>query len=127
MKMRYVADDGIEFETEKECLEHECLLADIESSFIMYDERFNKLSSENYESCHYVSVLRRALDVGKYLYNQYGIGMNPDDMTEDGFYIYDDDGCFKSVSELFRYHCEQAKRFQRIKKKLLVLSGKEDL
>lgn len=125
--MRYVADDGTEFETEKECLEHECLLADIESSFIMYDERFNKLSSENYESCHYVSVLRRALDVSEYLYNQYGFGMYRDDMTEDGFYIYDDDGCFKSVSELFRYHCEQAKRFQRIKKKLLVLSGKEDL
>ena len=125
--MRYVADDGAEFETEKECLEHECLLADIESSFIMYDERFNKLSSENYESCHYVSVLRRALDVSEYLYNQYGFGMHRDDITEDGFYIYDDDGCFKSVSELFRYHCEQAKRFQRIKKKLLVLSGKEDL
>lgn len=124
--MRYVADDGTEFETEKECLEHECLLADIESSFIMYDERFNKLSSENYKSCHYVSVLRRALDVSEYLYNQYGFGMC-DDMTEDGFYIYDDDGCFKSVSKLFCYHCEQAKRFQRIKKKLLVLSGKEDL
>lgn len=125
--MRYVADDGTEFETEKECLEHECLLADIESSFIMYDERFNKLSSENYESCHYVSVLRRALDVSEYLYSQYGLGMYRDDITEDGFYIYDDNGCFKSVSELFRYHCEQAKRFQRIKKKLLVLSGKEDL
>lgn len=125
--MRYVADDGTEFETEKECLEHESLIADIESSFIMYDERFNKLSSENYESCHYVSVLRRASDVSEYLYNQYGFGMYRDDMAEDGFYIYDDDGCFKSVSELFRYHCEQAKRFQRIKKKLLVLSGKEDL
>lgn len=125
--MRYVADDGTEFETEKECMEYECLLADIESSFIIYDERFNKLSSENYESCHYVSVLRRALDVSEYLYSQYGLGMCHDDITEDGFYIYDDDGCFKSVSELFRYHCEQAKRFQRIKKKLLVLSGKEDL
>lgn len=125
--MKYVADDGTEFKTEKECLEHECLLAYIESSFIMYDERFNKLSSENYESCHYVSVLRRALDVSEYLYNQYGFGMSRDDITEDGFYIYDDDGCFKSVNELFRYHCEQAKRFQRIKKKLLVLSGKEDL
>ncbi len=125
--MRYVADDGTEFETEKECKEYECLLADIESSFIMYDERFNKLSSENYESCHYVSVLRRASDVSEYLYNQYGLGMSRDDITEDGFYIYDDDGCFKSVNELFRYHCEQAKRFQRIKKKLLVLSGKEDL
>lgn len=125
--MKYVADDGTEFETEKECLEYESLITDIESSFIMYDERFNKLSSENYEFCHYVSVLRKASDVSEYLYNQYGFGMHRDDMAKDDFYIYDDDGCFKSVSELFRYHCEQAKRFQRIKRKLLVLSGKEDL
>ena len=125
--MKYVADDGTEFETEKECLEHESLIADIESSFIMYDERLNKLSPENYESCHYVCVLRRALDVSEYLYSQYGLGMYREDMAKDGIYIYDDDGCFKSVSELFRYHCEQAKKFQRIKKKLSVLSSKEDL
>ena len=125
--MRYVADDGTEFDTEKECLEYESLIADIENSFIMYDERLNKLSPENYESCHYVCVLRKALDVSEYLYNQYGLGMNRDDITNNGVYMYDDDGRFKSVSELFRYHCEQAERFQMIKKKLLVLSGKEDL
>lgn len=125
--MRYVADDGTEFETEKECLEHECLIADIESSFIMYDERFNKLSSENYESCHYVSVLRRALDVSEYLYNQYGFGMDCNSITKEGIYLYDDDGRFKYVDDLFRYHCEQAHRLQRVRKRLLVLSGKEDL
>lgn len=125
--MRYVADDGTEFETEKECLEHECLLADIESSFIMYDERFNKLSSENYESCHYVSVLRRALDVSEYLYSHYGLGMNRDDIDKEGIYLYNDDGRFQLVDELFCYHCEQARRLQRIRKKLLVLAGREDL
>ena len=125
--MKYVAYDGTEFESEKECLEYESLITDIESSFIMYDKSFNKLSSDDYAFCYYVNVLRRASEVGEYLYQQYGLGMNCDDITEDDIYIYDDDGYFKSVSELFRYHCEQAKRFQRIKRKLLVLSGKEDL
>jgi len=125
--MRYVADDGTEFETEKECLEYESSVADIESSFIMYGEKLNKLSSKDYEYCHYVNVLRRATDVGEYLYQQYGLGMNRNNITKNDIYMYDDDGSFKSVSEMFRYHCEQAQKFQRIKKKLLVLSGKEDL
>ena len=125
--MRYVADDGTEFETEKECLEYESLIADIESSFIVYNNKFDKLSPEEYDNCYYVSVLRRAADVSEYLYRQYGLGMNCDDITEDDIYVYDNEGNFKSVSELIHYHCEQAKKFQKIKKKLLVLSGKEDL
>ena len=125
--MRYVADDGTEFETEKECLEHECLLADIESSFIMYDEKFDKLSSNEADRCFYVNVLRRATDVADYLYRHYGLGMNRDDIDKEGIYLYNDDGRFQLVDELFCYHCEQARRLQRIRKKLLVLAGREDL
>lgn len=125
--MKYVADDGTVFETEKDCLEHESLMADIESSFIMYNDKFDKLSSEGYDNCYYVVILRRASDVSEYLYYQYGLGMNRDDITKNGIYMYDDDGCFKSVSELFRYHFEQAKRFREIENKLSVLSDKEDL
>ncbi len=125
--MRYVADDGTEFETEKECLEHECLLADIESSFIMYDEDLNKLSSEDYDDCYYVHVLRRATDVGNYLYSQYGIGVERTDIAKEGIYYYDNDGRFRSVDALFCYHCEQARKFQRVRKKLLVMSGRDDL
>ena len=125
--MRYVADNGTEFETEKECLEYESLIADIESSFIIYNDKFDKLSPEDYDKCYYLSILRRATDVSEYLYKQYGLGMNRDNITKDDIYVYDDDGNFKSISELFHYHCEQAEKFQKIKKKLLVLSGKEDL
>ena len=126
--MRYVADDGITFDTEQECLEHESLIADIESSFIMYDEDLNKLSSEeDYVGCYYVHVLRRAADVGDYLYSQYGIGVEPTDIAKEGIYYYDNDGRFRSVDALFYYHCEQAEKFRKIKEKLLVLSGKEDL
>ena len=102
--MKYVANDGTEFETEVECLEHERYIGDIEASFIMYDESFNKLSSDDYAFCYYVIVLRRASEVGDYLYRQYGLGMNCDDITEDDIYIYDDDGYFKSVRKLFQYH-----------------------
>ena len=34
--MRYVADDGTEFDTEKECLEYENDILDIEKSFIIF-------------------------------------------------------------------------------------------
>lgn len=125
--MRYVADDGTEFETEKECLEHECLLADIESSFIMYDEDLNKLSSEDYDDCYYVHVLRRATDVGNYLYSQYGIGLECTDIAKEGIYYYDNDCRFRSVGDLFRYHQAQALKFQQIKEKLLASDDRDDL
>lgn len=125
--MRYVADDGTEFETEKECLEHECLLADIESSFIMYDKDLDRLSLKDYEDCYYVHVLRRAKDVGDYLYNHYGLGVDRDDITKDDLYYYDDDGRFRSVNSLFRYHQAQARKFQQIIEKLLVSDGRDNL
>jgi hypothetical protein len=125
--VRYVADDGTEFESEKECLEYESEQADIESSFILYDEKLEKLSPENADCCFYVNVLRRAADVANYLYNQYGLGMNRDDISKEGSYLYNDDGRFQLIDDLFCYHCEQARRFQRIRKKLLVLAGREEL
>lgn len=123
--MRYVADDGTEFETEKECLEHESSIADIENSFIIYDKKLNEV--DNIDYCDYINVLRRAEDVANYLYDQYGIGMERDDIDKEGIYLYDVDGRFKYVDDLFRYHCEQAHRLQRVRKRLMVLSGKEDL
>ena len=123
--MRYVADDGTEFETEKECLEYERSIADIENSFIVYDAQLNKVNNIDY--CYYVDILRRPKDVAEYLYNQYGLGMSTDDISKEGIYLYNEDGVFKNVDELFRYHCEQARRLQRVRKRLLVLSGKEDL
>jgi hypothetical protein len=36
-------------------------------------------------------------------------------------------GIFQLIDDLFCYHCEQARRFQRIRKKLLVLAGREEL
>lgn len=125
--MRYVADDGTEFDNEKECLEYESLQFDIENSFILYDEKLDKLSSDEADRCLYVNVLRRAADVADYLYNHYGLGMNHDDIDKEGIYLYNDDGRFQLVDELFCYYCEQARRLQRIRKKLLVLAGKEDL
>lgn len=123
--MRYVADDGTEFETEKECLEHESSIADIENSFIIYDKKLNE--ADNIDYCYYINVLRRADDVANYLYNQYGLGMERDDINKEGIYLYDDNGRFKYVDDLFRYYCEQARKLQRVRKRLLVLSGKEDL
>ena len=125
--MKYVADDGTEFESEKECLEYKNAQADIESSFIMYDEKLNKLSSNEAYRCFYVNILRRATDVADYFYNHYGLGMNRDDIDKEGIYLYNDDGRFQLVDELFCYHCEQARRLQRIRKKLLVLFNREDL
>lgn len=123
--MKYVADDGIEFETEKECLEHERSIADIEKSFIIYDKKLNEV--DNIDYCDYINVLRRAKDVANYLYDQYGIGMERGDIDKEGIYLYDVDGRFKYVDDLVRYHCEQARRLQRGRKRLLALSGKEDL
>ena len=123
--MRYVADDGTEFTTEKECLEYESSIADIENSFIIYDAQLNKV--DNIDYCYYVNILKRPKDVAEYLYNQYGIGMSVDDIGKEGLYLYNEDGRFKNVDELRRYHCEQALRLQRVRKKLLVSTGKEDL
>ena len=115
--MKYVADDGTEFKTEKECLEYESYVADIESSFIMYGSKFNKLSPKDYEYCRYVNVLGRATEVGEFLYKQYGLGVYRNTIVKEGIYIYDD-GNFKSIRELFNYHCEEAQRFREIEQQL---------
>ena len=44
--MRYVADDGTEFDNEKECLEYEEHINDIKKCFILYGEKLNKLTEE---------------------------------------------------------------------------------
>lgn len=123
--MKYVAEDGTEFTTEKECLDYENSIADIENSYIIYDAQLNRVRNIDY--CYYLAILKRPRDVAEYLYNQYGLGMSIDDIDKEGIYLYNEDGRFKGVDELFRYHCEQARRLQRVRKKLLVLLGKEDL
>ena len=41
--MRYVADDGMEFDTEQECLDYEREQMKIKENFVLYDKDFNKI------------------------------------------------------------------------------------
>ena len=105
--MRYVADDGTEFDTEKECLEYEKDYDDIRlNSFVLYDKKGNKLpldQDDSFDMFEYILILKRAKDVSCYLDYSYGM-INFNDITKEGLYWYDDEGRFRYVDDLIKFH-----------------------
>lgn len=110
--MRYVADDGTEFDNEKECLEYENDILDIEKSFIIFNDKFDRVKPENADYCYYLNVLKRCVDVSEYLYSHYGLGMEPDDINRCGIYLYDDNGRFRYVNDLIDNYSEKVKQLK---------------
>lgn len=106
--MRYVADDGMEFNTEKECIEYEKNLCDIKNSFLMYDENFNLIDTETtyaLDHARYLYVLDNAQDAALYLKEEWGFG---DGISGTGIYIArEEEFGWDSVYGLIDYHKEE--------------------
>lgn len=89
--MRYVADDGTEFETEKECKEYEQELDKIHLSMIIFDENFDKIDVANaccLSNACYLYVKGNAEKVKAYLKEQFAFG---EGIYKSGMYIVDEE------------------------------------
>lgn len=87
--MRYVADDGTEFETEKECREYEQEFYKIHLSMIIFDENFDKIDVANaccLSNACYLYVKGNAEKVKAYLKEQFAFG---EGIYKSGMYIAD--------------------------------------
>lgn len=87
--MRYVADDGTEFETEKECKEYEQEFYKIHLSMIIFDENFDRIDVANaccLSNAYYLYVKGNAEKVKSYLEEQFGFG---EGIYKSGIYIVD--------------------------------------
>ena len=123
--MRYVADDGTEFGTEKECLEYEDNVNDIKKCFILYGDNLNELTEDSFDSLCYLHILEKPEEVVNYLYHQYGFGMNSTVITEIGIYLYDDFGMWRNLDNLITSHINKAKSLSEIVTKITELSSKK--
>lgn len=115
--MKYVADDGTEFSTEKECLEYESNLREIVSCYIPYDEYGDKLPTNKTDSAWYIYIKRRPADVAQYLYDQYGMGYY-DTITDCGLYLYDNAGALKPVNGVIDKLQKELDRLKSLKLKM---------
>lgn len=96
--MKYVANDGTEFTTEKECVEYEKKLEDVTKCFITYDSELNTTSISD---AVFMNVLSNSEGVCKYLgdrnyvsegLNKPGVYIwwtNPVTETEEHWYLID--------------------------------------
>lgn len=123
--MRYVADDGTEFNTEKECLEYESHLNNIKRCFVLYGEKLNKLTDDSSESVYYLHILEKPVEVATYLYEEYGLGFNVEVVDAIGIYYYDNDGLWKYVDDMIKDYTNKIKELKSIATQITKLSFEE--
>lgn len=118
--MRYVADDGTEFETERECREYEQGLDKIHSSMIMFDENFDKIDVAN--ACHlsnacYLYVKGNAEKVGLYLEEWFGFG---EGIYKSGMYIVDEEEArWNFIDNLIEQYRNNIEKLITIKREII--------
>lgn len=109
--MRYVADDGMEFDTEQECLEYENKQMKIKDNFVLYDKDFNKIDdindTDNYE---YIYIISDVQGVAEYLH--YWVGFS-DGLNDTGLFWLNDEGEWESVNDLIDYHKKELDRLTK--------------
>ena len=118
--MRYVADDGTEFETERECREYEQGLDKIHSSMIMLDENFDEIDVAN--ACHlsnacYLYVKGNAEKVGLYLEEWFGFG---EGIYKSGMYIVDEEEArWNFIDNLIEQYRNNIEKLITIKREII--------
>lgn len=123
--MRYVADDGTEFNNEKECLEYESRINDIKKCFVLYGEKLNKLTNNSFESVYYLHILEKPTEVATYLYDEYGLGFNIEAVDRIGIYYYDDNGLWKYVDDVIKDYTNRINELKSIATQITKLSFEE--
>jgi len=100
--MRYVADDGTEFDTEQDCLDYESKQINIRNNFVLYDKDFNKIDdindTDNYE---YIYIISDVQGVAEYLH--YWVGFS-DGLNDIGLFWLNNEGEWVSVNDLIDRH-----------------------
>lgn len=99
--MKYVADDGMEFDTEKECLDYEREQMKIKDNFVLYDKDFNKIDINDINNYEYLYIISDVQGVAEYLRNWVGFCDGLDDI---GLYRLNDDGDWEFVNDLIDCH-----------------------
>ena len=99
--MKYVADDGMEFDTEKECLDYERKQMKIKDNFVLYDKDFNKIDINDINNYEYLCIISDVQGVAEYLRNWGGFCDGLDDI---GLYRLNDDGNWEFVNDLIDCH-----------------------
>lgn len=114
--MRYVADDGTEFDTEQDCLDYEQKQMKIKDNFILYDKDFNKINdindTDNYE---YIYIISDVQGVAEYLH--YWVGFS-DGLNDTGLFWLNDEGEWESVNDLIDYHKKELDRLETAVRKI---------
>ena len=111
--MRYVADDGTYFDTEKECIEYEAEQKAILYCFVMYDEQLNVVSAENINRIEYAHVLSRPQEVAEYIYQN--IGYERDGSDSEGIFRIHEDGYWQNVDTLINEYTKQVESLKAVK------------
>jgi len=99
--MRYVADDGMEFDTEQECLDYEREQMKIKENFVLYDKDFNKIDINDTDNYEYLYIISDVQGVAEYL--RYWVGFC-DGLDDTGLYWLNGDGDWEFVNDLIDRH-----------------------
>lgn len=118
--MRYVADDGTEFETERECREYEQGLDKIHSSMTMFDENFDKIDVATaccLSNACYLYVKGNAEKVKTYLEEQFGFG---EGIYKSGMYIADkEEAKWNFIDNLIEQYRVNIEKLATIKREII--------
>lgn len=93
----YISDDGEEFDTEEECMEHEKML-DTSNALLMFDEDYNILVNDDpgraYELSSYLYILdgEKTRPFLQWIESEWGYA-TPEEVEAGDVYYYDDRAC----------------------------------
>ena len=113
--MRYVANDGTEFDTEQECLDYEREQMKIKENFVLYDKDFNKIDINDTDNYEYLYIISDVQKVAEYLH--YWVGFC-DGLNDIGLFWLNDEGEWKSVNDLIDYHKKELERLTKAVNKI---------
>ena len=110
--MKYLSDDGIEFDTEQECLEHEEMLAKVKNSFVLYDENLKVINVEDTLQYNYIHILSNPDEVRDYIYDETGWG---DGFNGTGVYKLNENGDWEKLDDLIDNYRQLADSLEVVK------------
>lgn len=108
--MKYVANDGMEFDTEQECLNYEHEQMKISDNFVLYDKDFNKIDINDINNYAYIYIISDVQGVTEYL--RYWVGFS-DGLNDIGLFWLNDEGDWESVNNLIDYHKKELDRLTK--------------
>ena len=109
--MRYLSDDGIVFDTELKCREHENQLRAQQLPFVLYDENLNEVSIDDTYRIYYIQVLGNPEAVDQYTATEYGW----DGIDRIGIYELHDEGYWQNIDDLIEQATEKIKSLSSVK------------